>query len=196
MTTSTFENPYFEHVAGSGVTVGPCRDSYNDEAYELLGKRDRLVEEFAWAIPNIDAIEVLVDHDPILEVGAGTGYWAWCVEQLGGEVIATDPHPPRVDPYTEVMTYTALEAIETVREYEPEPYTLFCCWPQHEASWPADALNEYQGETFVYVGEARGGCTADERFHRKLRRRWTLRKTVYVPTYLGRQDRLEVWSRG
>jgi len=191
---TALENPYFDAVAGA-VTVGSCRDSYKQAAVDLLTERHNLVEEYAWAIPNVAAIETLCYHEPVLEVGAGTGYWAWCVEQLDGESVATEPEPPTVDPYTDLIAYDALAAIETVREYEPEEYTLYCCWPDHQAEWPADALDEYEGATFIYVGEGRGGCTGDERFHRKLHDEWTLDETVAIPTYLGIHDRLEVWHR-
>ena len=190
----TVQNPYFEEVAG-GITVGANRASWDDRAIEVLEQREELVQEYAWAIPNEEAIETVAEHAPIVEVGAGAGYWAWCVEQLDVRIVATDPEPPWNDPYTEIITKTATEAIECAREVFVDGYTLFLCWPPYEDSMAADAVEAFQGDTLIYVGQGRCGCTGDERLHRLLYEGWELIETVAIPTFLGFNDRLEVWSR-
>ncbi|AAM88757.1 hypothetical protein PhiCh1p84 [Natrialba phage PhiCh1] len=190
----TTENPYFEEVAG-GITVGANRASWDDRAIEVLEQREELVQEYAWAIPNEEAIETVAEHAPIVEVGAGAGYWAWCVEQLDVRIAATDPEPPRPNTYTEIITKTATEAIECAREIFVDGYTLFLCWPPYGNEMAADAVEAFEGDTLIYVGEGRGGCTGDDRFHRLLHQEWELVETVAIPTYLGIHDRLEVWSR-
>ena len=190
----TFENPYFEEVAG-GVTVGANRASWSDRAVEVLEERTDLVQEYAWAIPNEEAIETIAEHAPVVEVGAGAGYWAWCVDQLGERIVATDPEPPRMDTYTEVLTKEAVDAVECAREVFVGGYTLFVCWPPYEDSMAADAVEAFEGDTLIYVGQGRCGCTGDERLHRLLYEDWELAESVPIPTYLGFNDRLEVWSR-
>lgn len=189
-----FENPYFAAVAGA-VTVGRCRADLSEAGVEAARARDELVREFAWAIPNEAAIRTLVAHDPLLEVGAGLGYWAWCVQQAGGDVVATDPCPPPpegdLDPYVDVRPLDATTAIERFGAGR----ALFVCWPGQERSWPADALAAYDGSTVVYVGCGRGSCNADHDFHRRLFDDFRLAETVAIPTFATADDRLEVWTR-
>ena len=186
----TFENPYFEEVAG-GVTVGANRASWSRKAVDVLERREALVKEYAWAIPTREAIETIVEHGPIVEVGAGTGYWAWCVDQLGGVVAATDAEPPG-STYRRVAAYDARRRVNAMVADELDA-ALLMVWPPHDDPMATDALEVYPGETVIYVGEGRGGCTADDRFHCLLHEDWELVETVDIPTYLGLHDRLEVW---
>ena len=190
MVRVTFENPYFEEVAG-GVTVGSDRASWSEKAVDLLERREELVEEYSWAIPNREAIETIVEYEPIVEVGAGTGYWAWCIDQLGGVVAATDAEPPEAT-YRHVASYDARRRVNAMVADELDA-ALLLVWPPYDNPMAADALEAYPGETVIYVGEGRGGCTGDKRFHRLLHEDWQLTETVDTPTYLGLHDRLEVW---
>ncbi len=45
---------------------------------------------FAWAVPNDAALQTLLNLGPLVEIGAGTGYWAWLLTRLGADVIAYD----------------------------------------------------------------------------------------------------------
>lgn len=188
----TFENPYFEEVAG-GVTIGESRGSTSDCAVEVLRRREDLVEQYAWAIPNRAAIETIVEYSPIVEVGAGSGYWAWCIGQLDGVVAATDADPSD-STYRRVASYDARRRVNAMIPGEIDA-ALLLVWPPHGDSMAADALDAYPGNTVIYVGEGRGGCTADNFFHKQLHTSWKLVETVAIPRYLGIRDRLEVWQR-
>src|SRR3712207_5908989 len=62
--------------------------------------RRQLTRTYAWAIPNqaaIDAIADLAEGRGVMEVGAGTGYWAALLRQAGVDVIPTDAAPPAPD---------------------------------------------------------------------------------------------------
>lgn len=191
---TAIENPYFDEVAG-GVTVGTCRGTYSAHGVEVLRHREELVQEYSWAIPNLEAIETIAEYGPIVEVGAGTGYWAWCLDQLDVVVAATDADPPKpVDQHRHVASWDARSRVYSMNVQEPDA-TLLLVWPPLDDPMAADVLEAYTGDVFLYVGEGRGGCTADERFHELLFAEWELDRTVAIPTYLGRSDRLEVWVR-
>ena len=49
---------------------------------------------FAFAVPNDAALDALASLSPLLEVGAGTGYWAALLRRRGADVVATDVAPP------------------------------------------------------------------------------------------------------
>lgn len=185
------ENPYFAAVAG-GVTVGGDRYDYSDRNVGILRQRDELVDKYAWAIPNTEAIETIADFEPILEVGAGNGYWAWLLRQLDVDVLATDLNAPDEDAWSPVWK---ADARDVVTDYPDR--TLLMVWPEYDETWPIEALGAYQsagGDTCIYVGEGRGGCTATDRFHQMLHEEWALTETVAIPQYLGLHDRLEVWE--
>lgn len=186
------ENPYFEEVAG-GVTIGGGREAFSDRATDLIKRREDLVEAYAWAIPYDTAIATLVEHDPLLEICAGGGYWASLVQAAGGVIMPTDIDTGR-DTHTTVFEYDAVEAVE-LEWSQDDTRTLFVCWPPYGVSVATEALEAYGGDTVIYVGEGRGGCTAAARFHETLHNWWTLEDVVEIPTYLGIRDRLEVWQR-
>lgn len=148
-----------------------------------------MVDKYAWSIPNDEAIETLVEYDPLLEVGAGNGYWAHLVEEAGGDIVATDKEPWS-DTWTEVV-----QCDQTIVR-EPGPRTLFMCWPAYAEAWTGEALEMYDGDTFIYVGEGRGGCTGNERFHKLLDERFgTAEKTVEIPQWCGIHDKMYVFRR-
>ena len=55
--------------------------------------RHRLSHRYSWAIPTEPALAALAGLSPILEVGAGTGYWAALRHGRGARVTALDLHP-------------------------------------------------------------------------------------------------------
>ena len=60
----------------------------------LPARRRELAALFAWAIPDEGALAVLARHAPLLECGAGTGYWAALLRARGADVLASDLIPP------------------------------------------------------------------------------------------------------
>lgn len=48
-------------------------------------------------LPTDEAIETITDYGPILEIGAGNGYWAYVLAAAGCEIIPTDMLPRDVE---------------------------------------------------------------------------------------------------
>lgn len=47
--------------------------------------------KFSWAVPSTPVLEFMVERSPkIVEVGAGTGYWARLLTECGADIIALD----------------------------------------------------------------------------------------------------------
>lgn len=68
------------------------------EEYENLPTRHKLAEQYSWAIPSPGSLEFIVeqlDGRAVVEIGAGTGYWAWMLTQMGVDIRAYDKNPPR-----------------------------------------------------------------------------------------------------
>lgn len=41
---------------------------------------------YSYATPSIESIDKLVNYAPLVEIGAGTGYWAYLIEQRGKQL--------------------------------------------------------------------------------------------------------------
>lgn len=160
--------------------------------------RSRLVTKYSWAIPSDDAIRVLAKHSPIVEVGAGAGYWAKLTAEAGGNVRAFDSSPAwlgrngYVDPESRWFPVQRAQANVTARF----PHrTLFLCWPPYNTGMAEEALRAYRGNTVVYVGESVGGCTATDAFHEQLDESFNEVDRVDIPRWFGIHDRMTVWRR-
>jgi hypothetical protein len=156
----------------------------------LPARRRELAVLFSWAIPGEGALAVLSSYGPLVECGAGTGYWAALLRARGADVQASDIAPGR-PPWTEVAPSHAVRAVRASRER-----TLFVCWPPYDddaASYAA--VRAYRGDVLLYIGGGPGGPTGTVRFHAELELNWTPVEQVAVPNWPGLQDRLVVYRR-
>src|SRR5262245_27260787 len=60
----------------------------------LAARRRELASTFSWAIPTETALAVLAKHAPLVECGAGMGYWTALLRSRGVDAIAYDLLPP------------------------------------------------------------------------------------------------------
>jgi hypothetical protein len=134
---------------------------------------DALTERFAFAIPTDLALAVVAEHSPggVVELGAGTGYWANLLHEAGVDVVAYDRAPPGSADnrwfHSSSAWFPVVVGDETVVDRYPER-TLLLVWPTRNEVWAADSLDRYAaagGTTVIYVGEGTGRRTGDARFH-------------------------------
>jgi hypothetical protein len=159
---------------------------------------------YSYAIPDNTALDLLAARAPILEIGAGTGYWAYLLRQRGVDVLAFDAAPPLTDTHSntyhrndlavgttwvEVLTGGPEQAAE-----HPER-TLFLCWPPPGDPMAADALAAYAGECVVFIGEWNPKTAADEAFFAALEANWAVEEVYEHPRWFGMKDRMSVWLR-
>lgn len=151
-----------------------------------IERRGDLVDRYAWAIPNETAISRLVDLSPIVEMGAGSGYWAYEIERRGGTVHAYDNDPP-----DETWAPVTVGTPDVLSGYT-EP--LLLCWPPYGEPMAREAIEEHCGETVVYIGEIEG-CTADSEFHRLLDWEYSLEEVIDIPSYDGIHDNMFIYRK-
>lgn len=178
----------------------PYLEEFNELPRSFLGqylRRDTLVKRYSWAIPGGSALEKIASYSPIVEMGAGSGYWAYLLRGLGVDVVAYDKgdawhpdlkgkNPPR---WTKVLEGTP----ESLRNHSDR--TLLLVWPPYAEPMAYECLIHYGGNRIIYVGEGSGGCTADDQFHERLEDRWERVEGVSVPQWDGIHDHMEVWER-
>lgn len=175
------------------------QDFYRDRKTDSFKDyRHPFVKKFAWAIPDLAALKMIARYSPIIEVGSGTGYWAYELRKLGASVIATDLREPKNDDeYQTVSAWTRvaspIPAAAAARAFDDR--ALMLVWPSYSENWAAEALRYYRGDTVIYVGEGPGGCTGDNDFHDQLDREWFEIERMTIPQWGGINDRLEIFRR-
>jgi hypothetical protein len=153
--------------------------------------RKKLIWAYAWAVPSDEALAEIAAHGPVLEVGAGTGYWAWLLAQTGARVRAVDTEPQQSP------RWLPLEAPDTERDQAFGAETLLLCWPPLDSPMAYEALRAYAargGSRVAYVGEWRGR-TGDAAFHDELETAWTREREIEIPRWPGFEDRLYIYRR-
>lgn len=184
--------------------------------FERHTARFPLCRYYAWAIPNEEAIRALVKMSPLVEVGAGMGYWAKLIREHGGDIIAYDHRPTRAESryhrppspeeegecnflpkqwpeesWSEVLRGTP----EDLKKHRDR--TLFLCWPPYNDPMGAACLMHYRGNTLALISEGLGGCCGGGDMWWILEREWDRVEgsDVYIPTWDGMHDYLRVYTR-
>lgn len=156
------------------------------------GKRKRLTETYAWAIPNQKAIEYIVDLSPIVEIGSGSGYWAYEIDKYGGDVDCFDSHPQN---WNEEWYPVEKATVDEVAEIETQQdKTLFLCWPPANASMAFDAVDMLSPTDVVFIGEwaneaSDGHVNGDSQFYDKMKT-WNLASVIDIPQWKESDDKL------
>ena len=54
-------------------------------------------QRYSYVLPQPHLIALLAFYSPLIELGAGTAYWAYLLELAGADIIAYDQAPPGGD---------------------------------------------------------------------------------------------------
>lgn len=157
--------------------------------------RHELVKKYAFAIPNDEALEALAALGPIVEMGAGSGYWAYLLRKRGVDVQAYDKHPGDTNFYKFTKRWTGVVHGLPGKLKKRADRALFLCWPTYNTDFASKCLQYYTGNTVAYIGEGPYGCTGDKEFHEALERDWNEVKEVRLPNWDGIHDDLYIYER-
>ena len=161
--------------------------------------REMCVKKFSWAIPNEEALATIAKYGPIVELGAGSGYWAYLLRARGVIVEAYDKDPPTLGArkygFNKMWTNVNVGDTSVLQYYSGGKHALMLCWPCYDDPFAFDALTAYKGNTLIYIGESWGGCTGDDQFFRLLQNEWECTETVDIPRWDGIHDSLFVYKR-
>lgn len=140
-----------------------------------------LTENYAEAVPSTEALDALAELGPLLEIGAGAGYWARLLQDRGVDVLPVDRERRRA-PWTDVATGDH----HTAADYRGR--ALFVCWPPDHGLL-GNVLAVAPQRTLALVTFDRedgdgppGGA-------------WQPGPRVVLPTWPGRRDDLVIWTR-
>lgn len=193
------ENPCLDLF---GVLTAPPLPPGLAQMLDLPERRRELAALFSWAIPTDEALDALARYAPLVECGAGMGYWTALLRAHGVEVVAYDAAPPgpRVAntyhgrgrrPWARIHRGSSVAAVR-----RHQSHTLMLCWPPYEDDTASYAtLRAYRGDVAIYIGEPGEGATGSVRFHRELSLNWTVIEQVELPNWPRLRDRLLVYRR-
>jgi hypothetical protein len=157
---------------------------------QLAELRRKLVWAFSWAVPSREAVEEIVRHGPLIEIGAGTGYWAWLLGQAGAEVVAFDCTVGAPPHWSEVKR----GGPEQISQFPG--HTLFLCWPPLGEPLAEECLELYEGPILLSIGEKGDGArTGDARFRNHLKDRFIEEREIALSRWPGYSDSLTIYRR-
>jgi hypothetical protein len=101
------DNPFYREVLKLKESI-PIWDRFfdRDSATEndhllywtiLHNNAEKLVNKYAWAIPDDTCLRVLAHFSPLVEIASGKGYWARLLRERGVDVIAVDKYCASTD---------------------------------------------------------------------------------------------------
>lgn len=129
----------------------------------------------------------------VVEIAAGSGYWAYQLRQIGVDVIAVD-NGEWADKWHQQWSLV-VEGDPSAAEQHPDR-ALMLIWPPYDSPMARAALDFYDGDLVIYAGEGHGGCTAGDAFHDALEREWTeISEAPHHPIFDGIHCRLTAYRR-
>ncbi|TYZ61099.1 hypothetical protein PybrP1_000391 [[Pythium] brassicae (nom. inval.)] len=196
-------------------------------AFALLAQwrnncRDWCCHLYAYATPTSAALGVVGEYAPLVEMGAGTGYWSSLLQQRNVDIVAYDKCPPTTDGATDTATALPGGGGGRARRQERNAYhgqappfcaigkggpevlaqtggdmaarNLLLCYPPPHDDMALNCVRLFQGEFIVHVGEWQGD-TGDRRFEKELQLRFALVRELTLPNWGNSAYHLSVWRR-
>lgn len=214
--------------ARRSVAGNPLLDAFRNAMTvrtDIDDARTEAIARYGFAIPSDEAIGAIQRCSPegVIEVGAGTGYWASLLQRRGVDVVAFDIEPAPSPQNTWFAGTRPWHPVhhgdhDIVRAHSER--TLLIVWPTKNETWAATALERYHdagGQRVVFVGEGPGGRSGDATFHAMLGElsscvqcvygatrepcicgvgaRWHRIETIKLPHWPGFFDDLQIYAR-
>ncbi|WP_433358779.1 hypothetical protein [Streptosporangium sp. CA-115845] len=167
--------------------------------------RDDLLTLYAHAIPTRTALEHLLRLGPLIEVGAGAGYWARLLRDLDADVLAYDEHPPERNhwltgavpghPAAVAPNWTTVQTGDHTLVAQYPGRALFVCWPPRPGTeYLSDILRRYRPATVALITGALGNAGPGD-FYPTLADGWRQSELIELPHWSTREDNLTIWQR-
>jgi hypothetical protein len=128
----------------------------SDQAVDAEDVLLMLSQRYAYVFPTDSALALLAGLGPLVEVGAGAGYWAHRLRSIGVDIVAFDQAPvdgERTNRYhARTRPWTHVEQGDQTVLSSHADRGLFLCWPPLFSSL-GDCLTHYCGDTVAYIGD-------------------------------------------
>jgi len=155
--------------------------------------RDKVINKFGFGLPSRELLDVLEQHQPIVEIGAGTGYFTKLMKNRGIDVIGTDIGIGQrfaagsLDPQQ-----LRMQAKTAVRRYRDR--TVFCSWPSLWETWFRQALRAMRiGQKLIVIEE--DACAEDSTWEYRDQSFDKLGDWIALPAWPMMNDRARAWVK-
>lgn len=159
----------FDSLLVSDQLEGAELDKKLSQLYE---KTSALCNKYAWAVPDDRALTILENFGPLIEIGAGKGYWTSLLRARGVDIVAFDKFcfssvvksstskkkaGKTSGGSSETFTEVFKGGPEALSRPEFCDRNLFLCYPDEAESMAADCLELFlehsNADYIVHVGE-------------------------------------------
>lgn len=86
-------------------------------------------------LPTDAAIETIREYEPLVEIAAGNGYWAFVLQEAGCRITPTEPTPPRIDNWQLTSDFFAGLGTGGISESDLEQNASKLVFDEYDASW-------------------------------------------------------------
>jgi hypothetical protein len=205
ITFADVANPFLEAIERHPELLHQDKIGLSSHSYRRRQQlRDGLCYRYSYALPTPELLGALASYEPIVEMGAGRGYWASLLRAAGVDVIAYDEWPARKGAPIVGNQYLSplnTHAYTDVLRGGPRDLArhsdraLFLCWPPI-GNMAEDCLKWFDGDTLIYLGTGPDGMDAPDRFFEKLAKRWTPEASwVVEPSIWDTKEEMTVYRR-
>mmetsp|Transcript_28570 Transcript_28570/g.62140 ORF Transcript_28570/g.62140 Transcript_28570/m.62140 type:complete len:754 (+) Transcript_28570:44-2305(+) len=211
---------YFEKMALWGrYLVGQfaCSGGFDVSEMNIMQMESVSIRnQRAWSVPTPEALRLIADQGPLIEVGAGNGLWASLLkDNFDCDILCFDTpkwdarfgaeDEPGVDQMMgdrlKIVQFGGPEKIE-----ENSERTLVLMWPDYKGAgrFASSCLKEYKGEKLILVGEWFGstyglvrqwGQSFSKDFVESVEEDFTLETTLKLPCWPMAADCVMLWRR-
>jgi hypothetical protein len=155
-----------------------------------------MICKYAFAVPAEEGLACIERYAPIVEMGAGTGYWARCLRARGVDVVAYDEMGDQWLTYfrgSRLWTEVVRGGPERLGDHPDR--ALLLCWPDPWTGMDEASLRAHRGDHVIYVGEPGNRGPGTEGFRRLLGAEWREVERVPIPQWEECDDVLTVYER-
>jgi hypothetical protein len=156
-----------------------------------------LAQRYSYVFPDDRSLAALARLGPLVEMGAGTGYWAYRLRALGVDIVAFDQAPPdgarpnRYHATTPAWTEIVAGDHPILTRYSDR--ALLLCWPPLFSSL-GECLTYYSGNTVAVIGDG-GHRTARLRGLNESFAPVSVSPVQALEPFPGQRPTLSIWRR-
>lgn len=135
----------------------------------LMSLRYPFVEKFGFVLLSdklLDKTSIFLKNKSVCEIGAGTGWLSHNLQKYGVNIIPVDYKSNNNSDFgfkklhTEVLIQDGIDYLKNNMHD-----VIILSWPDYDTSFASDILKTLKkGQTLIYIGENKGGCTGDDTF--------------------------------
>jgi hypothetical protein len=184
-------------------------EKFEDEPLFIQSRlREVFTRKYSWAVPCPGALNTIAKYAPIIEIGAGTGYWAWLLRRQGVDILAYDAKPPdrkSTNGWGHTRTWTNVLPGRANKAKKHPDRSLMLCWPPRISDHPRskslarscpayNSLRQYRGRHVIFIG-AFSSLTGSQAFFDLLEHDFERIDKCSIPNWYGIHDYLTVHER-